>query len=139
MSAELPGRKYVSRKKRTSKREGSLTPDQCALVKEGYSMSERDSGESLLHTVKEQLSMYEKVVDLDKRLTLVESCVADLKDLPDIVNALQTTLSDKLSVIAIQLSVSGIQTKITWALLTLVLSSVVGLSFYIIRNGIIVP
>jgi len=102
-------------------------------------MSERGSGELLLHNVKEQLDMYEKVVDLDKRLTLVESCVADLKDLPDIVNALQTTLSDKLSVIAIQLSVSGIQTKITWALLTLVLSSVVGLSFYIIRNGIIVP
>jgi len=78
--------------------------------------------EEIMERIDKHLNLDTRVDKLEDRVTVLEQCVRNLQELPEIVTDFRIMVSDKLGALSAQ-------SKVTWALLLLVISGLLGLGW----------
>ena len=83
-------------------------------------MPEDQKAEDIMERLEQHLQLDDRVDRLEDRMTVVEQCVQSFTSLPDILTDLRILVEGKFSALATQ-------SKITWALLLVVITGLLGL------------
>ena len=76
--------------------------------------------EEIMDRLDKHLNLDARVDKLEDRVTILEQCVRNLQEVPEILTALRIMVSEKFGSLSTQ-------SKVTWALLLLVLTGLLGL------------
>ena len=76
--------------------------------------------EEIMDRLDKHLNLDARVDKLEDRVTILEQCVRNLQEVPEILTTLRIMVSEKFGALSAQ-------SKVTWALLLLVLTGLVGL------------
>jgi len=76
--------------------------------------------EEIMERLDKHLSLDTRLDKLEDRVTILEQCVRNLKEVPEILTTLRIMVSEKFGALSSQ-------SKVTWALLLLVLTGLLGL------------
>ena len=83
-------------------------------------MPENKEAEDLMERLERHLRLDDRVDRLEDRVTVVEQCIQSFATLPEILTDLRILVEGKFSALATQ-------SKITWALLLVVITGLLGL------------
>ena len=81
----------------------------------------------IMERIDKHLNLDTRVDKLEDRVTVLEQCVRNLQELPEIVTDFRIMVSDKLGALSAQ-------SKVTWALLLLVISGLLGLAWIVMSR-----
>ena len=76
--------------------------------------------EEIMDRLDKHLNLDARVDKLEDRVTILEQCVRNLQEVPEILTTLRIMVSEKLGALSTQ-------SKVTWALLLLILTGLLGL------------
>lgn len=76
--------------------------------------------EEIMDRLDKHLNLDVRLDKLEDRVTILEQCVRNLQEVPEILTTLRIMVSEKLGALSTQ-------SKVTWALLLLVLTGLLGL------------
>jgi len=83
--------------------------------------------EKIMERIDKHLNLDTRLDKLEDRVTILEQCVRNLQEVPAILTDLRIVVSEKFGALSTQ-------SKITWVLLLLIISGLVGLAFAVLQR-----
>jgi len=75
----------------------------------------------------EHLKLDNRLDSLESRVTILEQCMRNLETIPDILTDLRITVGEKFGALSTQ-------SRVTWALLILILGGLIGLAYAYLKR-----